>query len=131
MGMYDLIRCKMPLPAKLAGDPSEHWFQTKSLNHELDHYEIREDGTLWHEAYDTEDRSNPNGVGLEKIIGCMTPINKRWEQWKRFTGEVVFYDWLHMVEGTESKTADDWIEFSAYFVYGKLQSLNLVEFPDQ
>ena len=61
--------------------------QTKSLGCQLDRYEIRADGTLWREHYDTEDRSDPNGDGLAAFIGCMTRVNLRWEP-ERLTGEI-------------------------------------------
>lgn len=49
MGMFDRVRCRYPLP----------WFEVQEVVWQskdtpaqfLDQYEIREDGTLWHEAY--------------------------------------------------------------------------------
>lgn len=56
MGTFDYLRCKYPLP--LAG-ANALTFQTKNTPAQfLDTYELREDGTLWHEAYDTEDHSD-------------------------------------------------------------------------
>lgn len=111
MGMYDNLRCKYPLP--LAG-ANELDYQTKSTPEQwCGLYEIREDGTLWHETYDIEDRSDPCAEGLHSLLGCMTRVNKSWEPCA-LTNEIRFYALL----GNEQ-----WIEFSAYMVKGKLHTL--------
>lgn len=110
MGVFDYIRCKYPLPAK---DMQDYPFQTKDTPDPmyLEQYEIREDGSLWFEDYDVEDRSDPNAEGLMRLRGMATRVNKRWKKMDQFTGEIVFYG------------GDPWYEFSAYFVNGELQSL--------
>lgn len=111
MGMFDDLRCKYPLP--LAGANELH-YQTKDTPAQFcDMYEIREDGTLWHEAYDIEDRSDPNAEGLDALVGCMTRVSKNWEPCA-MTGEIRFY---------ASATPKQWVEFSAYMVKGKLHTL--------
>jgi hypothetical protein len=132
--MFDEIRCKMPLPVALDVEHREHWFQTKDLACMLDRYEIREDGTLWKEECDYEDRSNPNAEGLARFYGCLTRVNKRWIQCITFTGEIAFY-----AQATAVGTKDigqqhaGWIEFSTYFVRGELKHFELVIYkePDQ
>lgn len=115
MGMFDDLRCKYPLPVDGANEVE---YQTKSFDcPRLDNYEIREDGSLWHEEYDTEDRSDPNAKGLDRIIGMLTPINKRWVRFD-LTGEVQFY-------GSGKKSGR--LEWSAYFVDGQLKELHLIE----
>jgi hypothetical protein len=53
MGMFDYVKCHYPLPVKGAEDLI---YQTKDTPSQwLDMYEIRADGTLWH-----EDRSDPS-----------------------------------------------------------------------
>ena len=114
MGMFDYLNCKYPLPAPEANG---YEFQTKDTPTQMmDRYEIREDGSLWHQAYDTEDRGDPTKEGLERFIGCMTSVNHRWEPCA-ITGEIRFYDW-------RQGETPDWIEFSAYFVNGKLKELH-------
>lgn len=109
MGLFDYLRCNYPLPVEGA-ELLE--YQTKDTPAQwMDQYEIRADGTLWHENYDTEDRSDPNAEGFDRLFGCMTRVNKRWEP-VLLTGEIVFY-------------AED-IEFSAYFVGGKLMRLEML-----
>jgi len=116
MGMFDYLNCKASLPA---GVPDLRW-QTKSLRCAMDTYEIREDGTLWGEDYETEDRSDPNAEGLSRLIGCITRVNIRPRQLTDYTGEVCFYE----QDGNKG-----WWEFSAYFVKGQLKHLELIESP--
>ena len=79
-------------------------FQTKSLAGMcMDRYELRADGTLWHEEYDIGDRSDPEAEEVERLLGAMSRVNPRWER-ENFTGEVRFYDLEHtflalLVEG--------------------------------
>lgn len=115
MGMFDYLRCKYPLPLAGANDLA---YQTKDTQEQwLDMYEIREDGTLWHETYETEDRSDPNAEGLLALVGSMTRVNKQWEPCA-MTGEIRFYTY------TDDKDLDgSWVEFSAYMVNGKLHTL--------
>ncbi len=119
MGMFDYIRCKYPLP--LAG-ANELRFQSKDTPAQfLDEYEIREDGSLWHEDYETEDRSYPNAEGLLALIGIMTRVNCRWEPCT-FTGDITFG--MYIDEELPSKT---WVEYSAYFLKGQLRELHQLE----
>lgn len=119
MGMFDYIHCKYPLPIEGANSLE---FQSKDTDAQLcDRYEIREDGTLWHQDYDVEDRSDPNAEGLEALFGCMTSVNHRWVQ-DFMTGEISFY-------ASSGPPEDEWIEFSAYFVKGQLKHLETIS-PD-
>nr|MCU0973836.1 hypothetical protein [Burkholderiales bacterium] len=119
MGMFDWVRCTYPLPA---GAPVDG-YQTKDTPRQfLDHYEIREDGTLWREDYDIEDHSDPSATGIMRIVGCMARVNERWIQEDDFTGEVRFY-------GSRTPLGTEW-DFSAYFVKGKLRHLEQIA-PDR
>lgn len=101
MGMFDYLRCEVPLP------PGDHSgpYQTKSLACELDTYTIRANGELWGEQYDREG---------------WTRSNVRPRQCSDFTGEVRFY-------GMGDKDASGWWEFSAYFVNGQMKHLQQIE----
>lgn len=119
MGLFDYIHCKYPLPVEFPVDRS---FQTKDTPAQyMEEYEIREDGTLWHEEYEIEDRSNPNADNeLDKFCGCMTRVNQQWEFCNKFTGDIRFYE----------STGDDhsgWVEFTSLFLHGKLIHLELTE----
>lgn len=135
MGMYDTIRCRYPLPVAGTNDIE---YQTKdTLAQFMDHYEIREDGTLWYEEYDTEDhskrglwlaehpgqevpRDDPELSGLDAWCGCLTRVRKHWEP-VAFTGEIRFYG------STGPGSGGDWLEWSAYFHDGKLRELHQME----
>ena len=114
MGMFDEIKCKYPLPVKGA---NKLLYQTKDTDAQImDLYEIRKDGTLWHEIYDIEDKSNPKAKGYLRLAGCMTRVNKQWKQ-EDITGEIRFYT-------STCKKHDKWLEFSEYFVDGKLNQIH-------
>lgn len=109
MGLYDELRCYWPLPVD---GLSDRIFQTKDLECELDLYEIRDDGTLWRQCIRYKADEGGNDIPV-------TTFARESE----FTGEVRFYDfWKHRPVNV---AAAGWIEFSAYFVRGELQSLNL------
>ena len=109
--MFDNLRCEYPLKTKGA---NELRYQTKDTPSQyLDNYKIKEDGTLWHEEYDVEDKSDPNTKGLEGLRGMLPPVNQRWVQ-ENITGEIRFY----------SDLKGKWIEYSAYFVDGKLNQIH-------
>ncbi len=123
MGLFDYLRCYYPLEPEGAND---YEFQTKDTSAQyMDHYEIRKDGTLWHEEYDVEDRSDPKATGIEALRGCMTPINKRWVQEKDFTGEIGFG--VSLWQDPKEFYWPGSLEYSAYFLRGVLQQINLIE----
>jgi len=116
MGMFDDLRCEYPLPVPGANDLS---YQTKDTPAQwCDLYVIRKDGTLCHEQYDEEDHSDPNAEGFMRFVGSAARVNKRLVPVENFTGEIRFYD---------LPEPGEWIEFSSYFVAGKLQSVNLIK----
>lgn len=123
MGMFDYLHCKYPLPVEGANALE---FQTKDTPSQfMDRYEIKEDGSLWGEDYDIEDKSDPNAEGLMALFGCMSRVNIRQVPCK-FTGELVFYtSWDGRYN--EEDHEPGWIEFSSYFVDGKLKELHVLE----
>ena len=148
MGMFDDIVCRYALPVEGLRISSGFVYQTKDTPAQfLDAYEIREDGTLWHEDYDVEDRSkasvwkreNPGKKlpkhlrGIDGMVGCMSRTNKRWVRLNIFTGEIRFYS-PYSINSSGRATNDigvdgqsGWIEFSAYFYNGLLKEIGLVE----
>jgi hypothetical protein len=112
MGMFDSLRCVYPLPVAGA---NELVYQTKDLDCMMDEFEIRADGTLWHEAYETrveESEDAPLGIWIHRD-------NKRWEP-VPLTGEVRFYELLG------AQKPHGWLEWSACFVEGALKELHLI-----
>ena len=110
MGMFDELRCKVDLPWQEA---SGFLWQTKSLGCELDNYEIREDGTLWHQEYDTEDHSDPNAEGMFRLAGMMARVNERWVQVRDFEGELEIH---HLQE--HQKAVNQWYSVVFWFREG-------------
>lgn len=113
MGMFDEIKCKMPLPVEIGVDHRDHWFQTKCLDCCLEYYEIREDGSLWKQQH------------AKESIGSAVA----WIPFTGFTGEVCFYTQLSEI-GRKNRLCGGgkgWIEFSSYFVKGQLKHLELLE----
>lgn len=116
MGMFDYIRCEYPMPATGANDLE---YQTKDTPSQfMDLYLIRADGSLWREEYDIEDQSDPNATGLDALVGCATRVNKRFVPFD-LTGGVAFsyYD----------PASRELVEWSSYFLNGKLRELHLIE----
>jgi hypothetical protein len=119
MGMFDYLRCEYPLPAPNAQALD---YQTKDTGAQyMDTYVITAEGRLVHEKYDVEDRSDPKAEGLDALLGSMTRVNKRNSEPLDFTGEISFY-----TGGDYNEPTRWWIEFSAYFINGLLQSMTLV-----
>lgn len=101
MGMFDNVRCDYPLPVEGC---QGRLYQSKDTPAQfLDSYEIRADGTLWHQAYDIEDKSNLARWSAEhpgetppaelmtvenSYFGSLARVNTRWEYLSDFSGEV-------------------------------------------
>jgi len=142
--MYDHIVCRYPLPTvPPAWATPDYQYQTKSLGCRMDLYEIRDDGTLWIEEYDTEDHSerakwkaeHPNEElpqeladnPLSGFVGCMSRVNKRWVQ-QRFHGVLEFYhsNWSSMSYGmtfTPDGCDHEGVTYEATFVDGILTTI--------
>lgn len=116
MGMFDNVQCKYPLPWPESADFGFEW-QSKSAGCELHNYEIREDGTLWHEDCDYEDRSDQNAEGIMRLRGMMTPVNKRWVKlpWE---GEFEIH---HLVK--DDVRQDWWYECRFWFCDGVVKDV--------
>lgn len=112
MGLFDSVRCNASLP--IEGMEGVEWKTQDTPAQQLDQYEIREDGTLWHLAYDIVDRSNPDAEGIARFAGMATRTNARWEP-ENLTGEIV----LHA----------NGCEISTYFVQGNLKFAELRQAP--
>jgi hypothetical protein len=102
MGMFDNI--------KYEGNE----YQTKDTPAQLlDYYEIRADGTLWHQEYDLVIIPDEDALLKQR----WNYENKRWEFCEDFIGEIRFYRALD---------SDNWEEYSAYFKDGKLREINQI-----
>jgi len=74
MGMFDNVTIRWPLPWPEV--QNSQWQSKDTPTQFLNDYEVREDGTLWHLAYDQrieKDAKHPMGFHLYRD-------NERWEQ---------------------------------------------------
>lgn len=107
MGMFDYVRCEVPLPDGYTGE-----FQTKDFDSFLRTILIRADGRLMIEDCDWEDvpleeRSHPD----LPMLGAIRAINKRWRDLD-FHGDFRFYD---------MRLPESWHEYLARFTHGTLE----------
>lgn len=121
MGMFDYIRCRMPLPAEPKPPPCE-WFQTKDVPTAqlyLGNWTIEADGRLIRHAYRIEDRSDPKAEGILRWAGCMTKVYEPendvavpyhgdigFGHYDNVTGE----DWDYVARFTDGVCTRIWLE---------------------
>ena len=118
MGMYDDIVCKypLPLPADTKGYVPEG-FQTKDLENILNHYEIRDDGTLW--LYECEHVCTEVQYNGWPVV---EENNGRWTFCK-ITKTIRMYDYQHA-----NGEYDYSVEFEVVFVDGVINRIELIRF---
>jgi magnesium-transporting ATPase (P-type) len=132
MGMYDeiVVKQNLPIPEVISNlkDWKNYKFQTKDLDNCLSEYWISEDGELFEHIiereyipYTEEERKNKN--------------HKPWDIWKdviekgsrdekiNYHGVLTLYTYDELDDDTNF-----WIEIKAYFIYGKLDKIESVEF---
>ena len=105
MGMFDKVRCFYPLPWPEVQDTT--WRSKDTPAQYLDSYEIREDGTLWHEVYTArweKDHTAPLGFNLYRD-------DVHWAQVSDFCGELGI---LHSVQ------SGGWYRVRFWFRDGKV-----------
>jgi hypothetical protein len=137
MGMFDSIKVKQDLPLpedlkSLSVDWKDYTFQTKDLDNCLLEYFISEDGFLYEHVierdyipYTPEERKS------QKI--------KSWDIWKEVIEKETYHKKIEDYHGKiQFYTYDDydeendyWVEFDAYFVYGKLDKIELSKFKKE
>lgn len=133
MGMFDEITIKkaLPLPKELKKLPikwSEHKFQTKDLDNCMFEYFIDKKGSLHQIEIEneyveyTEEEKKSKDYRAWDIYKDVVEISRR-NKWINFHGILRFYDYINIDEQN-----DCWVEFGAYFVYGKLDKVELKEF---
>lgn len=121
MGMFDNITCEYPLPlpdnqGELQGkDWRKNQFQTKDFECLMDEYCIREDGTLWQQAYtwETTRKGRPRRKPAE------------WRAVSAYTGTVCFCDSIY------GNKADYWVDWSAVLVSGEVTEIKLLTWEER
>ena len=125
MGMFDYIRCEMPLPADPA-PPAITWFQTKDVPTNqlyLEKWTITKDGELIKHGVSCEDRGDKNAEAgsLERIMGCMTPVPVPDDDKSiPFHGDISFY---HYDNNTK-----EWWDYVARFTDGRCTKIWCAEY---
>lgn len=129
MGMFDYLKIKVPLefPDEIKKlKTSDFVWQTKSLDNSLSEYTIDIDGSLkelvidgtW-KAIPEEHRTSPwNVANFEE--------SNRYEKTVDFHGILKF----HCFEEYDNEY-DFWIDYDAFFIYGKLDKIKLTEYKKQ
>lgn len=133
MGMFDniIIKQNLPLPEelkKLSTDWKNYSFQTKDLDNCLLDFWISEEGELFEHVVERDYIPYSEEERKDKKISP-------WNMWKEVIekntydkkinhhGVLKFYTYDEY-----DKETDYWVEFNAYFVYGKLDKFELLEF---
>ena len=129
--MFDSIKCLYPLPLthEYLKDFKIDWanttFQTKNLDNSLSLYYIDKEGLLFEEVieheyvpYSEEEMKTIKPWNMYKDV---IEKNKYTKQ-INYHGIINFYDILDY-----SKEENLWVEFNAYFVYGKVDKIDLAE----
>jgi hypothetical protein len=137
MGMYDdlIIKKEIPLPVELKSlniDWKNHKFQTKDLDNCLLEYFINEEGFLFEHVVEREYIAYTKEERKSRKI-------KPWDLWKEvieketydkkiedYHGKILFYTYDKYDENN-----DFWLEFNAYFIYGKLDKIELKQFKKE
>jgi hypothetical protein len=112
MGLYDYVRItKHPLvPRKYHGLT----LQTKKLGRDMDMYELREDGTLWHELVLRRWESDPS-----TIWGGPKEISRKWLPKTDLDGDLE-------VHGTYERDKS-WVSLTLVFLDGILVKVSTEE----
>lgn len=111
MGMFDVVKCEVPLPDGYTGE-----LQTKSFDSTLATISIRADGRLLIEEVEYE-RMPPSAWPPSKPRrpGLLGELRRKSSQWRdmNFHGEFTFY-------GSDNETGK-WHSYVARFTHGQFE----------
>ena len=130
--MFSYIKCKKELPLtdelkSLSVKWDELQYQTKDLDNCLENYIISEDGELLEEVieyeytYYTEEEKKQKDHKPWNIVKDKKIIKQETEK-VDFHGKITFYETFDL-----NDLESIWVDFHAYFVYGKLDKLELAK----
>jgi len=132
MGMFSYIKCQKELPLTdelkcLSVKWEEAQFQTKDLDNCLETYIISEDGELLEEVieyeytYYTEEEKKQKDHKPWNIVKDQKIVKQETKK-VDFHGKITFYETFDFTD-----EENIWVDFDAYFVYGKLDKLELAK----
>jgi hypothetical protein len=132
MGMFSYIKCKKELPLtdelkNLSVKWDELQYQTKDLDNCLETYIISEDGELLEEVmeyeytYYTEEEKKRKDHKPWNIVKDQKVVKQETKK-VDFHGKITFYETLDL-----NDQESIWVDFDAYFVYGKLDKIELAK----
>lgn len=132
MGMFSYIKCEKELPLtdelkSYSVKWDEAQFQTKDLDNCLENYIISEDGDLLEEVieyeytYYTEEEKKQKDHKPWNIVKDQKIIKQEIKK-VDFHGKITFYDTFNI-----NDEEDIWVDFDAYFIYGKLDKIELAK----
>lgn len=136
MGMFDSVYVKkeLPLNEELKSLPvkwNETEFQTKDLENCLLHYTISEDGRLLEHVvereyvhYTKEERKQKDRRSWDLYKEVI--IKNEYDKEIQHHGVVNFYTSVDYTDEEEF-----WVEFNAFFIYGKLDRIELFDYNKQ
>ena len=130
--MFSYIKCKKELPLtdelkSLSVKWDEVQYQTKDMDNCLETYIISEDGELLEEVieyeytYYTEEEKKQKDHKPWNIVKDQKIIKQETKK-VDFHGKITFYDTFNL-----NDQQDIWVDFDAYFIYGKLDKLELAK----
>lgn len=133
MSMFDEITVEkdLPIPEELKQlnfNWKTHNFQTKDLDNCMLKYVIKEDGRLFEHVIErdyipwSEEEKKAKKISSWDLWKDVIEKGERWDEINHH-GTIVFYTYENFDD-----TQDFWLEFKAYFVYGKIDKIELSEF---
>ena len=130
--MFDTILCKYPLPLsetlkKLSIDWGDTSFQSKDLAEMMSLYTITSDGELLKEVIENEYVEY-----TKEELKELKP--KPWSSFKeiriknKYVETVLHHGTINFYTSVDYTAEEElWVEFNAYFIYGKLDKIELIE----
>jgi hypothetical protein len=132
MGMFSYIQCKKELPLtdelkNISVEWNNMQYQTKDLDNCLEAYIITEEGDLLEDvieyeyAYYTEEELKQKKPRPWSVIKDQKIISRETKK-VDYHGKITFYDTIDL-----NDQESVWVDFVAYFIYGKLDKLELAK----
>lgn len=127
MGMFDNLRCEMPLPPEAPKAARDLVYQTKDLECGLLHYVIRGDGTLVDANIRMERKPNAPHGPKDILSKEYLEWYRKW--WERKEGPDIACDYTGAINFYADHDGG-WLEFCALVKHGRVIDIVVVELPN-